>query len=413
MLKYNPFKPGLIIHPSMFAGRIDEILEIENALFQTQNGNPAHFLIHGERGIGKSSLLLYANYLATGKFKSPDNDITFNFLTININLEPSDTYKAIIRKLAQELKLNLDNNQALKKQLKDILNFISNFEAFGIKYNKDTTSSEFLLEELSHKLAAIAKSMSKDKQGIFIFIDEADKPSSEAGLGLFVKGLSERLTKLEANNVGIGIVGISEVINKMRESHASSVRIFRQMELSVLLANERKEVVSLGLADAREKNGFYVSINDEALSLISSLSEGYPHFIQQYAYSAFNADDDNKIDETDVIYGLKYDNGALNQLGMQYFENMYTEELRSDDYRTVLQVIAQHSPNYAQRKTIINESGLKGHTVDNALTALKKRGSVIAIRGQQGQYKLPSHSFAAWILAFKVAKKKEQDYKGI
>ena len=83
---------------------------------------------------------------------------------------------------------------------------------------------------------------------------------------------------------------------------------------------------------------------------------------------------------------------------------MYTEEVRSDDYRTVLQVMAQHFPEYVERKKILNESKLKKHTVDNALMALKKRGSILSRSGHKGQYRLPSSSFAAWILAFKMAK---------
>ncbi len=407
MMRFNPFKPGAIIHPGMFAGRIDELRALETALFQTQNGNAEHFLIHGERGIGKSSLLMVVNYYATGAITTIEKN-TYNFVAVCIELEPNDTYEEIIRKVARELQRQLDKNQALKKRLKDVWQFITNWEVLGVKYNRETTPPDAMLEELADKLAAIADTMAQDSGGIFVFIDEADKPPTGAGLGEFVKFLTERLTKRGANNVGIGVVGISGVIKKMRDSHESSVRILSQIRLSVLEDEERKDVVNLGLDEAEKKNGFRVSIEDNALALIAMLSEGYPHFIQQYAYSAFAHDSDNKIDLMDVITGLTKENGALQQLGMRYFENMYTDEVRSDDYRTVLQVIAQHSPAYVQRKTIIEESGLKRHTVDNALTALKKRGSVVAKSGQKGRYKLPSRSFATWINAFKISKETQQ-----
>lgn len=57
MLKYNTFRPNNIITPGMFVGRLEEINAIERCLFQAKNGNPQHFLVQGERGIGKSSLL--------------------------------------------------------------------------------------------------------------------------------------------------------------------------------------------------------------------------------------------------------------------------------------------------------------------------------------------------------------------
>lgn len=53
----------------MFAGRYHEMLALEKALFQTKNGNPTHFLIDGERGIGKSSLLFNVEGVATGDFQ--------------------------------------------------------------------------------------------------------------------------------------------------------------------------------------------------------------------------------------------------------------------------------------------------------------------------------------------------------
>jgi len=407
MLRYNPFKPGAIIHPGMFAGRIEELKMIERALFQTKHGNAEHFLIHGERGIGKSSLLMVVNYYATGQLTTIENN-TYDFLTISVELEPNDTYDEIIKKVARELQRQLDQNTVLKKRLKDVWDFVTKWEVLGVKYTRETTPPDAMLEELCDKIVSIAHKLAETEQGIYLFIDEADKAPKEAGLGEFVKFLTERLTKRSANNVGLGIVGISEVMKKMRDSHESSVRILTPIKLDVLEQDERKQVVTKGLDEAEEKNGFRVTADERATTLIASLSEGYPHFVQQYAYSAFEKDTDNNIGAMDVLKGMRGENGALQQLGAKYFENMYTEEVRSDDYRTVLQVIAHHAPEYVQRKTILAESGFKKHTVDNALTALKKRGTVIPRSGHKGQYRLPSLSFAAWIRAFKVSKEQTE-----
>ena len=402
-MRYNPFKPGSIIHPGMFAGRIDELKVLERALFQTQNGNAENFLIHGERGIGKSSLLMVVKYYASGQIKTLGGNI-YNFLTVSVELEPNDSYNDLVHKVARELQRELNKSEAIQKLLKDTWKFLTNWEVLGVKYNRENVPQDAMLEELSDKFISIALKLKEKGQGIFLFIDEADKAPVTSGLGEFVKLFSERLTKQGANNVGIGIVGISNVINKMRASHESSVRSLTPIELAPLKPDERKQVVERGLKEAAEKNKDRVEIVENALGLISRLSEGYPHFIQQYAYCAFEEDTDNLITLKDVIGGLGGEHGALTQLGIKFFENMYTVEICSDDYRTVLQVIAEHSPKSVQRKTILGESGLKKYTVDNALTALKKRGSVIAVSGQKGLYRLPSHSFATWIKAFKKSK---------
>ena len=76
-MKFNPFVPNGIAFPGMFFGRSDEIGTIEQSLFQTLNGNPQHLLISGERGIGKSSLLNYADLIARGDIEVEDTEFNF------------------------------------------------------------------------------------------------------------------------------------------------------------------------------------------------------------------------------------------------------------------------------------------------------------------------------------------------
>ena len=62
--KFNPFKPNHPIYSGLFAGRYNEIKKIDNALFQTSFDNPTNLLLLGERGIGKTSLLLLSKYFS-------------------------------------------------------------------------------------------------------------------------------------------------------------------------------------------------------------------------------------------------------------------------------------------------------------------------------------------------------------
>ena len=71
-MRYNPFQPNKIVNPGMFIGRGEELRAIEQCLHQAKNGNSQHFLLQGERGIGKSSLLLFVEYVATGRIETVD-----------------------------------------------------------------------------------------------------------------------------------------------------------------------------------------------------------------------------------------------------------------------------------------------------------------------------------------------------
>jgi hypothetical protein len=75
--KYNPFRPNQPIYTGMFAGRMDEIKRIADLLYQTKEGNPSHILIHGERGIGKTSLLLVARHFAQGNLNWGEKNTNF------------------------------------------------------------------------------------------------------------------------------------------------------------------------------------------------------------------------------------------------------------------------------------------------------------------------------------------------
>lgn len=145
-------------------------------------------------------------------------------------------------------------------------------------------------------------------------------------------------------------------------------------------------------------------MTDDAKDYIATLSEGYPHFLQELAYHAYEEDRDHTVDLTDVINSLFKEHGAFDQLGRKYFDQFYTAP-SSDDYRLVLKTMAKHLDRWIQRADIIAESGLKQGTVDNALRALKAKTIVLQNEMKSGQYRLPTQSFAVWINAREVAEK--------
>jgi hypothetical protein len=203
------------------------------------------------------------------------------------------------------------------------------------------------------------------------------------------------------------------LVGKLRKSHESAPRIFQFLSLAPLLPEDRVSVIDRGLEEAAKKNDLEVKATEGARRLISTLSEGYPHFIQQFAYSAFEEDTDSLIDEVDVTNGaFKRDGGAFQQLGEKYFEGLYFDQIWSDEYREVLRVMAAQTEDWVDRGTILKQANIKQSTLNNALAALKKKNIVVTKRGKKGVYRLPTRSFAVWIRAFTQAsaeKEKESE----
>lgn len=403
MLRFNPFRPNEIVHPGMFAGRYDELVALEKALFQTKNGNPAHFVIDGERGIGKSSLLLNLKWVATGDVDTLEDSQSFKFITVSISVDATHTYSDIVGCIGTELRRQISEREQLKELARNAWDFLKKWEVAGVKYRaekKEVKDTE-LIEELSFALAESLKNSGEEVDGVLILIDEADKPPVSANLGSLVKLLTERLKVRGCDRVCIGLAGLTALRDTLRKSHESSLRLFRIFALEPLSPQDRAEVIHRGLNAGNKKNPSPVTISPDALSSLTFVTEGYPHFIQQFAYCAFEADTDNNIDMEDVLKGAYGEAGALKQLGLKYFEKQYFDQIGSDEYREVLRVMAKHFDAWVTKAEIRKEAPqLKASTLDNALSALKTRGIILPKKGTKGTYKLPSRSFAVWIRAY-------------
>jgi Cdc6-like AAA superfamily ATPase len=401
-MKFNPFRPNSIASSELFQGRKEEMQVIEQSLFQTKNGNPQHFLVEGERGLGKSSLFLKVEQQATGKIPLRNSE-QVNFIVINIELDSTQTFFDILKTIAIDFKRALAEREKVKTLATGVWDFLSNWEILGVRFHKmdDNLIQPYeILNELVLSFDRVIKQAKSEIDGILILIDEADRPIEKASLGEIVKLLTEKLSKRGCEQVVIGMTGQPGLIAKLKASHESSSRIFTVLNLTPLSDEENKAVVLNGLKKANEINIEKTTISEEALSLISQLSEGYPHFLQEFAFKAFEKDEDFLIGAEDVKEGAFGPNGALNQLGHKYFNDLFFTQIGSDEYRRVLQAMAQFSDSWINREKIKNKITIKDTTLNNALQALKTRNIIIPNPGQPGEFRLPTKSFAAWIKAF-------------
>jgi hypothetical protein len=406
MPKYNPFRPNSMVTPGMFAGRYNEMATIERGLFQTKHSNPKHFLVSGERGIGKSSLFLYVDGVAKGALQTFD-DTTLNFLVLTVDLVGSTTYEDIVSGIANEFKAEVARRQKIKEFAKKAWEFITDWKVMGVEYKKERQGKGddvALIDSLCDGISDFLKAVDDQVDGLLILIDEADRPAVEAKLGEFCKLFTEKLTKLGCDRVCLGLAGLPSLIANLRASHDSAPRLFDALSLEPLESSESETVVRRGLSEAEEKNKQKTEIDEEALAAIVRLSEGYPHFIQQFSYSAFDEDSDDRITVEDVNQGAFKENGALDQLGKRFFSELYFEKIASEDYRRVLNSMADHLDGWTTRAEIIRDSGVKSTQVTNALKALRERHIILTNEKKQGEYRLPTKSFAVWIKALNAKK---------
>ena len=235
--------------------------------------------------------------------------------------------------------------------------------------------------------------------GILITIDEGD--TAGFALGSLLKRTIDGLAAGSDDRVCFAVAGLPELANQMKAGHASSFASFRTFSLGPLESAERAEVVSKGLAVAKDEYGLDVQVDDDALRLIAALSDGYPHFIQQFAYSAFDVDTDMRLTVDDVAKGAMGDGGALSELGNSIFHSQYFREVRSENSRAVLKALAeaelQGRGRWVSKAKLRDDTGISDSKLTNALKSLSDKHIILKDDTRRGYYRLPSWGFAMWI----------------
>jgi hypothetical protein len=394
----------------MFVGRNRELDRLEDHLLQTSAGKPGAFIITGERGIGKSSLLLYISVVARGL---PTGGRKLNFLVIHTDLDQTTTQLGLVRKIELGLRKRLEADEKGLSCIRKTWEFLQRLEAGGISL-RDADSNlplETLIEESAYSLASTINSITSDRtasdwglakvyDGVLLLIDEADNASPQLNLGAFLKLLLERVQRSDCHRLAIGLAGLPRVCEILLKSHESSLRLFEEIQLGPLTEEETGQVLDIGLEEANQKNSVSVSIEPDARSLLTYLAEGFPHFIQQFAFSAFDRDDDGIISTQDVWNSALGDGGALDLIGKRYYRDAFYNKIKQDSYRQVLRIMASQKSEWITKAELRQSFKGKTTTLDNALHALSDRNIILRKQGALGTYRLLHRGFALWIKIF-------------
>ena len=410
-MKINPFEPFAPVNPGSFVGRLVDLRRLKSALIQTSAGKPINFMITGERGIGKTSLLNYLKYAAEGHIQIEGE--TLSFLVIDTDVNEHTTPLGLISKIQLGLENALGQHEAGRDFLKKAWGFIQRVQAGGVKIGSaQRASDELLLEEFAYSLAETTTRICSNSggttlwntkaDGVLVLIDEADNGGKSLQLGSFFKLLGERLQRRGCTRVMFGLAGLPELRRVLHDSHPSSLRMFDEIALNRLDETEINAVVDICLEEANKSNPKPTAVADTGRKLLVSLSEGYPHFIQQFGFSSFAADTDDLIDSDDVLAGAFGERGALAQIGDNYYRNDFYNKIQKESYRKVLRIMAEYRTEWVPKQDIRAKFNGKDSVLNNAIKALRDRKIIRSKEGQTGIYRLQHRGFALWIRYYTV-----------
>lgn len=267
-------------------GREQQLYGIEKALFQPGR----HVLVHGLRGVGKSSLAQTAAFKLAKKINP-----------ILIGCDANTTFQSAVREVFDEAE------KTDPRLISKVSEVGGGFSSFGINANgKVAVTSGAVRNAGSLNEAVRLLDFISEKLGVrlVIVLDEFDQVSDPEQQALFtnlVKQISDKRV-----NVCIIFCGIGASPAAIMEAHGSADRYFHTVELGPLAWEAREEIVE----DAARRLGAH--IDRSTLIRIAKISDGFPHYAhfisEKLFWRIFEAGNDGQ--STPALFELAMDDAS-------------------------------------------------------------------------------------------------------
>lgn len=268
----NPYTPGAGTPPLNLVGRNEQLALVKNLADQVEAGRPANPMVYlGLRGVGKTSLL----YSVRDEFRR--RGWLVGYYEVRRNVEPGTAVRAIIGssaglstgKLRKALETGSHSIGGLKLALGP---GGATFEVDTKAAPQDNTDP---YPELIAFLRSLGKAAKQNGVGVALLIDE---------LQIFRKRditvLVQALSALKDDPVVLIGAGLPYLPEELSKANTYAER-FRYEEIARLNDSDARSAV----ADPAFNQG--VTFDDDALDEILELADGYPFFLQLYAYETW------------------------------------------------------------------------------------------------------------------------------
>ena len=326
----NPYAPGAGTPPPELAGRDSILDEAKIAIQRNRLGKTARsFIFVGLRGVGKTVLLNEVQAIA-----DQDGALT-DFLEASAN-EPLSV--SIIGTLRTAL-LKLDRAKGVSEKVKKGLRVLKSYAgAIKIKYGNvefsvdvdaetGTADSGKLSRDLADLFIAAGEAAKARDTAIVILIDEFQNLSGED-----FEALIMAIHRIDQKQLPLMVVGagLPLLIKLTGDAKSYSERLFDYPEIGPLDEAEAHRAL---VAPAREGG---IEFDDEAVRHIIDRTKGYPYFLQEWGYQAWNCADGSPITAGDVGQA---EQRAVERVDKNFFRSRY--ERLSDPQKTYLRAMAR------------------------------------------------------------------------
>lgn len=367
--RVNPFAPGAGSPPPELAGRGPILDQAAIALDRLRNGLHARSMILvGLRGTGKTVVL--------NRIHSHAQDSGYHaaFLEAREGKTLAELLLPALRHILYTLNLRENVSDKTRRALRVLRSFLG---ALGLKAKAELGELQLELAidpetgsadsgdfeaDLSELLQAVGEAAADRNRAIALCIDEIQY-LHEKEFGALIMALH----RVSQRRLPLALVaaGLPQVRALAGRSKSYAERLFEYPEIGQLRPSEAEEALQI---PARQQGA---SFSPQALAEIITVTQGYPYFLQQWGYEAWNTSAGPTIELGDIHRANKL---AVRRLDQSFFRVRFDRLTpREKDY---LRALAEMGPNAHRSGEIAARLGVKIQSVAPVRDALIRKGMI-------------------------------------
>ena len=374
----NPFNPGAGVSPPELAGRSEVLEQAVTALERTKRGRHAKSLmILGLRGVGKTVLLNEIGREANAR----------GYLVEQIEARDGEDLRQLLIHALRRVLLQLDRPgqtiEAVKKGLRVLRSFIGRITVstggvdvtLGVDPEPGHADSGDFEADVKDVLVATARAAKESKRPVALLIDELQYVSREE-LAALIRGMHA------VNQDGLPLLlfgaGLPQLAGQAGDAKSYAERLFDFPRLDRLEKADAYKAIREPVEVERAR------IDDGALEEIFTQTRGYPYFLQEWGYNAWNLAGGDVITEGDAKVAT---NQSIRKLDESFFRVRFDRLTPLErDYMRYLAELGEGPQRSSDVAKAMNRNARSlGPTRDNLI----KKGMIYAPEHGQVAFTVP------------------------
>ena len=376
--RVNPYAPGAGTPPPELAGRDAVLADARLAVQRNRYGRSARsFMFVGLRGVGKTVLLNEVQAMAEEEGALTD------FIEVANNEPLPQTIIATLRSILLKLDRIKGVSEHVKRSLRVLKSFVGAVKVTveGVEFAVDidgepgVADSGTLSRDLAEVFVAAGEAARARKSSIVILIDEIQNLPREEFEALIMAVHRTDQKQLPLFVVG---AGLPLLIRLSGNAKTYAERLFEYPEIGALDPAEARRAL---VKPATQAN---VEFDDEAIAAVVRETQGYPYFLQEWGYQAWNTAPVSPITKEDIARSSET---AIERLDRNFFRSRY--ERLSEPQRAYLDAMARCGPGPHRTGDIARAMGKSSQQMGPTREALITSGMIYSPKYGYAAFTVP------------------------